>query len=106
MVAIISILNANQNKVVRLFLVSSVALLPPVLIASIYGKNFAYMPELNWSLGYPFALLLMALSVVVPFWIFYQKGWLNIVRYPASYLEFKIAMKHSAGALDNPLQFL
>jgi magnesium transporter len=57
--------------------VSSVALLPPVLIASIYGMNFAHMPELNWSLGYPFALLLMVLSVVVPFWIFHRKGWLK-----------------------------
>lgn len=77
MVATISIINANQNKAVRLFSVSSVALLPPVLIASIYGMNFTYMPELSWSLGYPFALLLMALSVAVPFWIFHRKGWLK-----------------------------
>ncbi len=77
MVATISFINVNQNKVVRLFSVSSVALLPPVLIASIYGMNFAHMPELSWSLGYPFALLLMALSVVVPFWIFHRKGWLK-----------------------------
>lgn len=77
MVATISLINANQNKLVRLFSVSSVALLPPVLIASIYGMNFIHMPELSWSLGYPFALLLMALSVAVPFWIFHRKGWLK-----------------------------
>jgi len=77
MVATISFINVNQNKIVRLFSVSSVALLPPVLIASIYGMNFTHMPELSWSLGYPFALLLMALSVVVPFWIFHRKGWLK-----------------------------
>ena len=77
MVATISFINVNQNKIVRLFSVSSVALLPPVLIASIYGMNFAHMPELSWSLGYPFALLLMALSVAVPFWIFHRKGWLK-----------------------------
>jgi magnesium transporter len=77
MVATISFINVNQNKIVRLFSVSSVALLPPVLIASIYGMNFAHMPELSWSLGYPFALLLMALSVAMPFWIFHRKGWLK-----------------------------
>ena len=77
MVATISFINVNQNKIVRLFSVSSVALLPPVLIASIYGMNFKHMPELSWSLGYPFALLLMVLSVAVPFWIFHRKGWLK-----------------------------
>ena len=77
MVATISFINVNQNKIVRLFSVSSVALLPPVLVASIYGMNFAHMPELNWKLGYPFALLLMALSVGVPLWIFHRKGWLK-----------------------------
>lgn len=75
--ATISFINVNQNKIVRLFSVASVALLPPVLIASIYGMNFVHMPELSWTLGYPFALLLMALSSAVPFWIFYKKNWLK-----------------------------
>lgn len=73
----ISLINVNQNKVVRLFSVASVALLPPVLIASIYGMNFKHIPEFNWELGYPFALLLMVLSSAVPFWIFYKKNWLK-----------------------------
>ena len=73
----VGFININQNKIVRLFSVSSVALLPPVLIASIYGMNFEHIPELKWSLGYPFALLLMALSVLVPFWVFSRKGWLK-----------------------------
>ena len=73
----VGFINLNQNKIVRLFSVSSVALLPPVLVASIYGMNFEHMPELKWLLGYPFALLLMALSVLIPFWIFYRKGWLK-----------------------------
>ena len=50
--------------------------LPPTLIASIYGMNFTYMPEFAWRLGYPFALLLMVLSSVVPFWFFKRRGWL------------------------------
>lgn len=67
----------NQNRIVRLFTVASVALLPPTLIASIYGMNFRFMPELEWRLGYPFALALMALSVLLPFWFFHRKGWLK-----------------------------
>lgn len=75
--AVIGFININQNKIVRLFSVVSVALLPPTLIASIYGMNFHKMPELDWTVGYPFALLLMLLSVVIPFWIFWRKGWLK-----------------------------
>ncbi|MCK9201974.1 MAG: magnesium/cobalt transporter CorA [Gallionella sp.] len=75
--ATVGFININQNKIVRLFSVASVALLPPTLIASIYGMNFAVMPELNWKLGYPLALLLMLLSVAIPFWIFHRKGWLK-----------------------------
>ncbi|HEX5364455.1 MAG TPA: magnesium/cobalt transporter CorA [Gallionella sp.] len=75
--ATVGFININQNKIVRLFSVASVALLPPTLIASIYGMNFRSMPELSWQLGYPLALLLMALSVTIPFWIFHRKGWLK-----------------------------
>ena len=73
----VGFINVNQNKVVRLFSVAAVALLPPTLIASIYGMNFKHMPELHWPNGYIFALLLMALSVVLPLWIFWYKGWLK-----------------------------
>ncbi len=75
--ATVGFININQNKIVRLFSVVSVTLLPPVLIASIYGMNFEHMPELSWAMGYPFALLLMALSVLMPFWLFQRKGWLK-----------------------------
>jgi magnesium transporter len=54
-----------------------VALLPPTLIASVYGMNFARMPELAWPWGYPFALGLMALSVAAPIIYFRRKGWLR-----------------------------
>jgi len=54
-----------------------VALLPPTLIASIYGMNFRAMPELDWAWGYPFALALMAASVAAPFLYFRRKGWLR-----------------------------
>lgn len=73
----VGFININQNKIVRLFSVASVGLLPPTLIASIYGMNFKRMPELEWAHGYLFALLLMVLSVVIPFWMFRRKGWLK-----------------------------
>ncbi|MCA0177752.1 MAG: magnesium/cobalt transporter CorA [Proteobacteria bacterium] len=75
--ATVGFININQNKIIKLFSVASVALLPPTLIASIYGMNFKYMPELEWQLGYPFALGLMLVSVATPFIYFYRKGWLG-----------------------------
>ncbi|MFA6121394.1 MAG: magnesium/cobalt transporter CorA [Sideroxydans sp.] len=75
--ATIGFININQNRIVRLFSVVSVALLPPTLVASIYGMNFQFMPELAWQLGYPFSLLLMVMTVAVPLVYFYRKGWLK-----------------------------
>ena len=77
MSATVGFININQNKIVRLFSVASVALLPPMLIASIYGMNFRHMPELEWVMGYVYALGLMVLSVLLPFWLFLRKGWLK-----------------------------
>jgi len=74
--ATVGFININQNKIIKLFSVASVALLPPTLIASIYGMNFKAMPELDWALGYEYALGLMVLSVIAPFWYFRRKGWL------------------------------
>jgi magnesium transporter len=75
--ATVGFVNINQNKIIKIFSVASVGLLPPTLIASIYGMNFRAMPELDWSLGYPFALLLMVASVAAPFIYFRRKGWLR-----------------------------
>jgi magnesium transporter len=75
--ATVGFININQNKIIKIFSVASVALLPPTLIASIYGMNFEYMPELTQKWGYPAALGLMLLSIVTPFWYFRRKGWLN-----------------------------
>jgi len=75
--AIIGFINVSQNKVVKIFSVAAVAMLPPTLIASIYGMNFEYMPELAQTWGYPMSLTLMVISVIVPFWYFRRKGWLK-----------------------------
>jgi magnesium transporter len=50
--------------------------MPPTLVASIYGMNYQFMPELSWKFGYPFALLLMLVSAIVPLIFFKKKGWL------------------------------
>ena len=75
--ATVGFININQNKIIKIFSVASVAMLPPTLIASIYGMNFKLMPELDWAAGYPFALALMAASVAAPFIYFRRKGWLR-----------------------------
>ena len=74
--ATVGFINLNQSRIIKIFSVAAVALLPPTLIASIYGMNFEHMPELSWRFGYPFSLVLMAFSVVTPFWYFKRKGWL------------------------------
>ena len=76
--ATVGFININQNKIIKIFSVASVAMLPPTLIASVYGMNFqGFFPEIHWEYGYPFSLGLMLFSVAVPFWFFYKKGWLR-----------------------------
>ncbi len=74
--ATVGFININQNRIIKLFSVASVALLPPTLIASVYGMNFNAMPELTWRYGYPFAIALMVASIAAPFIYFRRKGWL------------------------------
>ena len=75
--ATVGFININQNKIIKLFSVASVALLPPTLVASLYGMNFKLMPELEWQYGYAWALGLMAVSALLPMWYFRRKGWLK-----------------------------
>ena len=75
--AVVGFININQNRIIKIFSVASVSLLPPTLVASIYGMNFRAMPELDWSFGYPFAIGLMVASVAAPILYFRRKGWLR-----------------------------
>ncbi|MCQ4161480.1 magnesium/cobalt transporter CorA [Roseomonas sp. GC11] len=74
--AVLGIINIDQNGIIKTFTVASVALMPPTLVASIYGMNFQAMPELQWDFGYPLALLLMIGSALLPILYFKRKGWL------------------------------
>ena len=74
--ATLGMINTEQNQIIKLVSVVAVMLMPPTLVASIYGMNFKHMPELDWRLGYPFALLVMVLAAVLPYIYFRRKGWL------------------------------
>ncbi len=74
--ATLGMISTEQNQIIKLFSVMAVMLMPPTLVASIYGMNFKYMPELAEKWGYPLALALMFVSGLVPFVYFRKKGWL------------------------------
>jgi magnesium transporter len=73
--AALGLINIEQNGIIKFFSVAAVVLMPPTLVASIYGMNFHHMPELAWPYGYPLALTLMFLSAALPFLWFKRRGW-------------------------------
>ena len=74
--AMLGVVNLEQNNIIKLFSVMAVVLMPPTLIASIYGMNFKIMPELEWQHGYPLAVLMMLFAAVLPYLFFKWKKWL------------------------------
>ncbi|MCT7373472.1 magnesium transporter CorA family protein [Chelativorans salis] len=73
---VVGLISVEQNAIIKIFSVAAVGLMPPTLIASIYGMNFRFMPELNETWGYPVALGVMVLSAILPLFYFRRKGWL------------------------------
>lgn len=69
-------INIEQNAIIKIFSVAAVVFLPPTLIASIYGMNFKFMPELDEAYGYPTALALMVFSAILPYVYFKYRRWL------------------------------
>ena len=76
--ATVGFININQNKIIKIFSVASVALLPPTLVASLYGMNLKF-PELEFlgAASYPYVLIMMTASALVPMWYFRKRGWLK-----------------------------
>ena len=74
--AVLGLVGIEQNAIVKIFSIVSVVLMPPTLVGTIYGMNFKNLPELSWEFGYPFALVMMVLSSVLPYLWFRRKGWL------------------------------
>lgn len=74
--ATLGMINIEQNNVIKVLTVASIAFLPPTLVGSLYGMNFQFMPELHWRYGYLMAVGLMFLSAVLPLAYFRRKKWL------------------------------
>jgi len=74
--ATLGMVTLEQNNVIKIFSVVAVVLLPPTMVASVYGMNFRHMPELEWTFGYPFALAVMLGAAILPYAFFKWKKWL------------------------------
>ena len=72
----LGLVDMEQNRIIKIFTVVTVVFMPPTLIASMYGMNFQFMPELDELWGYPFAILLMIMSSVLTLLFFKRKKWL------------------------------
>ena len=76
MQAAMGYINIEQNKIMKFFSVVSVMFLPATLVASTYGMNFEFMPEIHFKYGYPMAIGLMIGAALTPYIYFKRKGWL------------------------------
>ncbi|CAM3822513.1 MULTISPECIES: magnesium/cobalt transporter CorA [Xenorhabdus] len=76
MQAAMGFINIEQSRIIKIFSVVSVVFLPPTLVASSYGMNFEFMPELHWTFGYPAAIGLMIAAGLAPYLYFKRKNWL------------------------------
>jgi magnesium transporter len=74
--ATLGLVNIEQNDIIKIFSIAAVMFLPPTLIASIYGMNFHFIPELAWELGYPLAIIGMFLSAWLPYKFLKKRKWL------------------------------
>lgn len=72
--------NIEQNKIIKLFTVATVAMMPPTLIGTIYGMNFKFMPELELHYAYPIVLAVMIISIIVPVIVFKKKVGYNTLK--------------------------
>jgi magnesium transporter len=75
--ATVGFINLNQSKIIKIFSVVSVALMPPTLLASVWGMNYKHMPELDATWGYPMAIVAMIISAIIPLGYFHSKGWMK-----------------------------
>ena len=74
--ATLGLINLEQNQIIKIFSIAAVCLMPPTLVASVYGMNFKHMPELDWEFGYPMSLVLMIIAAILPYLYFKRRGWL------------------------------
>lgn len=70
-------LDVKQNQIVKVFTIITAVFLPPTLIATFYGMNFTWMPELEWQHGFLVTTLFTLVAAVIPLAYIKQKGWLR-----------------------------
>lgn len=75
--AVTNILNIKQNQIVKVFTIITAVFLPPTLVATFYGMNFAVMPELSWQHGFIYSMILTLAAALVPLAYIKCKGWLR-----------------------------
>ncbi|KRB43572.1 hypothetical protein ASE02_20355 [Phenylobacterium sp. Root700] len=75
--SVMTSLNVKQNQIVKVFTIITAVFLPPTLVATFYGMNFAVMPELAWKHGFAATIVLTLLSALLPLVYIKQKGWLR-----------------------------
>lgn len=73
--AVLGFINIEQNDLFKILTIVSVVGIPPTVVVGIYGMNFKFMPELNWTFGYPFGLAMVVLSALIPLAWFKWRGW-------------------------------
>ena len=73
--ATLGFISTDQNHVMKVLTVASVATIPPIILAGIWGMNFKDMPELGMPYAYPIALGVIVLSMLLPVWFFKWRGW-------------------------------
>lgn len=75
--AVTNIMNIKQNQIVKVFTIITAVFLPPTLVGTFYGMNFAVMPELSWEHGFLYSMILTLLAAIMPLIYIKQKGWLR-----------------------------
>lgn len=75
--SVMTSLSIKQNEIVKVFTIITAVFLPPTLVATFYGMNFAVMPELAWKHGFSFTILLTLLAALLPLLYIKKKGWLR-----------------------------
>jgi magnesium transporter len=71
----LSSLTNRMNEVMKVLTIIATIFIPVTFIASIYGMNFKYMPELEWRWGYPSVLGVMLLVIIIMLYYFRRKHW-------------------------------
>lgn len=71
-----SSLSNRMNEIMKVLTIISTIFIPMSFIAGLFGMNFIYMPVLYSPWGFPIAILLMVIAIVIMLLYFKHKKWL------------------------------